>query len=78
MAKQKKSRGVSLGYAFREIVYPRRGMLLVGLLLVLVNRIAGLVLPLAPKVLVDNLLVQKDLILGNTVISYADNELLIT
>jgi len=50
----------SLRYAFRTIVWPRRKMLALGLLLVLVNRAAGLVLPGAPKYLLDEIVPAGD------------------
>ncbi|MEO0897939.1 MAG: ABC transporter ATP-binding protein [Bacteroidota bacterium] len=60
MAKKKNPyTGVSLRYAYQEIIYPRRGMLLLGLLLVLINRAASLALPLAPKYLFDDVLSQQ-------------------
>ncbi len=62
---KKKKKGVSFRYAYREIIYPRRGMLLVGLLLVLVNRGVSLLVPLAPKYLFDNIIPNKDLELLN-------------
>ena len=51
----------SVRYAFRNIVWPRRKMLALGLLLVFINRAAGLVLPAAPKYLLDSVLPQGDL-----------------
>jgi len=44
--------------AFADLVWPRRGILTVGLLLILVNRLAGLVLPGTTKYLIDDV-VQK-------------------
>ncbi len=40
----------------RELVYPRRGLLLGGFLLMLVNRSAGLVLPASTKFLIDDII----------------------
>jgi ABC-type multidrug transport system fused ATPase/permease subunit len=40
----------------RELVYPRRGLLLGGFLLMLVNRSAGLVLPASTKFLIDDVI----------------------
>ncbi|MCI4667109.1 MAG: ABC transporter ATP-binding protein/permease [Bacteroidia bacterium] len=60
MAKKKSPyRGVSLSYAYKEIIYPRRGMLLLGLLLVVVNRAASLALPIAPQYLFDEVILEK-------------------
>ncbi|MDX2181625.1 MAG: ABC transporter ATP-binding protein [Bryobacteraceae bacterium] len=39
-----------------ELVRPRRGVLLIGLLLIVVNRVAGLVLPTSTKYLIDDVI----------------------
>ena len=41
---------------FHEIIWPRRKLILLGLLLILINRLAGLVLPASTKYLVDDVL----------------------
>ncbi len=46
----------SLSHAFREIIWPRRRLVLVGLVLILVNRLSGLVLPASTKYLIDDVL----------------------
>ncbi len=48
----------SLTRDFRELIWPRRGLLSLGLVLILINRLAGLVLPGATKFLIDDV-VQK-------------------
>jgi subfamily B ATP-binding cassette protein MsbA len=53
--------GASLKQAFREIIWPRRKLILLGLLLILVNRLSGLVLPAATKFLVDDVIANADL-----------------
>ncbi|MEL6429847.1 MAG: ABC transporter ATP-binding protein, partial [Planctomycetota bacterium] len=50
----------SLKAVFREIIWPRRGLVAVGLVLILVNRVAGMVLPASTKYLIDDVLVKKD------------------
>lgn len=50
----------SIRRAFWTIVWPRRRLVLVGLLLVGVNRLAGLVLPGSTKYLIDNVIAQRD------------------
>jgi subfamily B ATP-binding cassette protein MsbA len=40
----------------RELVRPRRGLLLLGFVLIIVNRVCGLVLPSSTKYLVDNVI----------------------
>jgi ABC-type multidrug transport system fused ATPase/permease subunit len=57
---------VSLGQTLRELgelVRPRRGVLGVGLLMVLVNRLAGLVLPGSTRYLIDDVLGAGDMAL---------------
>ncbi len=43
-------------YAFKNIIWPRRNLLLLGLVLIIVNRLSGLVLPGASKYLIDNVI----------------------
>jgi ABC-type multidrug transport system fused ATPase/permease subunit len=56
----KKNR-VTIGHVFRTIVLPRKNIILVGLLLIIISRIASLVLPWSSKYLIDDVLVNKDL-----------------
>ena len=58
-----KSAGSTRGtvrYAFETIVWPRRKLLLLGLFLIFLNRIAGLVLPGAGKILMDDVIPRSD------------------
>ncbi len=48
-------------YAFRTIIWPRRWLVLLGIGLIIVNRLSGLVLPGASKYLVDNVIGHSDL-----------------
>ena len=57
MAKQK----VTLYQVFKTIIWPRRGILLVGLILIIISRLSGLVLPGASKYLMDDVIGQHDL-----------------
>jgi subfamily B ATP-binding cassette protein MsbA len=50
----------SVRHAFGTIVWPRKKLVLIGLVLVAINRIAGLVLPGSTKYLIDNVLVDHD------------------
>ncbi|MFH0947075.1 MAG: ABC transporter ATP-binding protein, partial [Planctomycetota bacterium] len=52
--------GASLRHAFTEIIWPRRKIVAVGLLLILLNRLAGLVLPASTKYLVDDVIAKGD------------------
>lgn len=46
----------SLRRAFTEIIWPRRKLVFVGLLLITVNRLAGLVLPASTKYVIDDVI----------------------
>jgi ATP-binding cassette, subfamily B, putative efflux pump len=50
----------SVRYALRTIVWPRRKLVLLGLLLIGINRLAGLVLPGSTKYLIDKVIVEHD------------------
>lgn len=58
MAKKNK---VSLKQVFKTIIWPRRKLLFIGLLLIIISRAAGLVPPWATKPFIDDILVQKDM-----------------
>ena len=47
-------------YAFHHIIWPRRRLLFLGLFLIVINRAAGLVLPGASKILLDNVIPEND------------------
>ncbi len=59
MSKTKSS--VTLSQAFKEFIWPRRKIVFIGLLLIVISRLASLVLPGASKYLVDEVIVNKDL-----------------
>ena len=56
----KKSK-VTFKQAFQKIIWPRRQLVLLGLVLIVISRLAGLVLPGASKYLIDNVIVDKDM-----------------
>lgn len=59
----KKSRKISLsslGYIFKNIIWPRRWLLLLGLFLIVINRLSGLVLPGASKYLIDEVIANSN------------------
>lgn len=60
MSTQKKNK-VTIGQAFREFIWPRRRLVLLGLILIVISRLAGLVLPGASKYLIDNVIVNEDM-----------------
>ena len=50
----------SVRHAFATIVWPRRNLVLMGLLLITINRLAGLVLPGSTKFLIDDIIGEGD------------------
>ena len=52
---------ITIGQVFRTIIWPRRNIVFIGLILIVVSRLAGLVLPGATKYLMDDVIVRKDL-----------------
>ncbi len=47
-------------YAFKHIIWPRRRLLFLGLLLIVINRAAALVLPGSSKILLDKVIPEKN------------------
>jgi len=58
MSRDHKIKGASLRNAFHDIIWPRRKLILLGLCLILLNRLSGLVLPASTKYLIDEVLGQ--------------------
>ncbi|MEJ2054451.1 MAG: ABC transporter ATP-binding protein, partial [Calditrichaceae bacterium] len=54
--KSKKVTLSSLQYVFKNIIWPRKKLLFVGLFLIIINRLSGLVLPGASKYLIDEVI----------------------
>ena len=52
---------VTIKQVFKTIIWPRKNILLVGLLLIIVSRLAGLVLPGASKYLMDDVIAKGNL-----------------
>jgi ABC-type multidrug transport system fused ATPase/permease subunit len=52
---------VTIGHVFKTIIWPRRKLLFVGLILIIISRAAGLVPPWATKPFIDEILVKRDL-----------------
>ena len=50
-------------HAFKTIIWPRKKLVFVGLFLIVINRLAGLVLPGASKYIIDNAIREQDLAL---------------
>lgn len=51
---------VSIGSVFKTIIWPRKKLLFVGLILIVISRLASLILPGASKYLIDDVIVNKD------------------
>jgi ABC-type multidrug transport system fused ATPase/permease subunit len=62
MSKSKEGKPkVTLAYVFKTIIWPRKNLLFIGLILIIISRVAGLVPPAATKPFVDDVLVKNDL-----------------
>lgn len=51
---------VTLKQVFKDIIWPRRNILLVGLLLIVISRAASLVLPYSTGIIIDKIVINKD------------------
>ena len=51
---------VSYKWAFKEYIWPRKKIVLVGLVLIIIRSLSGMVLPYASKTLMDNIIPSKD------------------
>ncbi|PKP47000.1 MAG: ABC transporter permease [Bacteroidetes bacterium HGW-Bacteroidetes-12] len=51
---------VSISSIFKTIIWPRKKLLFVGLILIVISRLASLILPGASKYLIDDVIVNKD------------------
>ena len=52
---------ISIGHVFKTIVWPRRRIIAFGLVLIVISRLAGLVVPGASKYLMDDVIINKDI-----------------
>jgi len=52
----------------KELVRPRRGLLTLGFLLMVINRVCGMVLPISTKFLIDNVIGKRNVDLLNPLI----------
>ncbi|WP_431165137.1 ABC transporter ATP-binding protein [Tenacibaculum halocynthiae] len=57
----KKKPRITIGKAFKTIIWPRRKLVLVGLILIVISRMASLVLPWQSKILLDEVIPNKDM-----------------
>lgn len=53
-------RKVTMATVFKTIIWPRRKLVFLGLILILISRFAGLILPGASQFLIDDVIVNKD------------------
>ncbi|MHB0756692.1 ABC transporter ATP-binding protein [Polaribacter sp. M15] len=58
--KEKKKPKVTLKQAFKTIIWPRRNLVFLGLILIIIRSLSGFVLPLQSKVLMDEVIPDKD------------------
>jgi len=58
--KNKKKSKVSMAKAFKTIIWPRRGLVFIGLILIVLSRLSSLVLPWKSKALLDEVIPNKD------------------
>ena len=52
---------VTIGYVFKTIIWPRRKYVFIGLILIVISRLANLVLPYASKILIDDIIPKGDM-----------------
>jgi len=52
---------VSFSWAFKEFIWPRKKIIFIGLILIIIRSLAGLVLPYASKNLIDDVIPSKDM-----------------
>ncbi|RMA64424.1 ABC transporter ATP-binding protein [Ulvibacter antarcticus] len=59
-SEEKKKPNVTLGKAFKTIIWPRRNLVLIGLILIVISRLSSLVLPWKSKALLDDVIPNRD------------------
>ncbi|WP_159948172.1 ABC transporter ATP-binding protein [Polaribacter septentrionalilitoris] len=75
--KDKKKSKVTLKQAFKAIIWPRRNLVFLGLILIIIRSLAGFVLPLQSKVLIDEVVPNKDFSQLYTLISIVIGAILV-
>src|SRR6185437_13101167 len=86
MTEQKKKHKVTIGQAFKTIIWPRRKKIAIGLVLIVISRLASLVLPWQSKNLIDVVIPTHDthalqlllLIVGSAIFVQATTSFLLT
>lgn len=61
---------VSIGQVFKQIVWPHRNFIFLGLILIVISRAASLVTPWASKYLIDDVIANGDIPMLKTLITY--------
>ncbi|AYB33379.1 ABC transporter ATP-binding protein [Chryseolinea soli] len=61
MSEPKAKSKITIAHVFKTIIWPRKNLLFVGLLLIVISRLSSLVLPYASKSLVDDVITKGDL-----------------
>lgn len=59
-SKSKKKPKVTMAKAFTTIIWPRRNLVFIGLILIVLSRLSGLILPWKSKALLDDVIPNKD------------------
>ncbi len=67
-ADNKKRKLSNINYVFKNIIWPRKWILFAGLGIIVINRIAGFVLPYAPKYLIDDIITPSNYTLMPTLL----------
>ncbi|MBU3821602.1 ABC transporter ATP-binding protein/permease [Flavobacteriaceae bacterium XHP0103] len=84
--KEKRKSNVSIASVFKTIIWPKRKLVFIGLVLIALNRLASLVLPLESKTLIDEVIPNKDysalknllIIVGTAILVQAITSFLLT
>ncbi|WP_339917469.1 ABC transporter ATP-binding protein [Yeosuana marina] len=58
--KSKQKQKVTIAQAFKTIIWPRKNLVFIGLILIIIRSLAGLILPWQSKVLLDEVVPNKD------------------
>ena len=58
---ENKKRKISLTKVFKDIIWPRKNILFVGLILIVISRAASFIVPYELRILIDEVVISKDL-----------------
>ena len=67
----------TIAHVFKTIIWPRKKLVFIGLILIIISRLAGLVLPLASKNLMDDVIVNGDVNMLKIVLFYVIGAILV-